>query len=56
MDSPFRLKNRALWREEDSIVRVTGWNEICERRKREKPREKPTQNMFRAPRNSHGVT
>ena len=32
------------------------WNEICGRGKREKPREKPTQTPFRAPRNPHGVT
>ena len=32
------------------------WNEICGRRKREKPREKPTQTPFGSPRNPHGVT
>ena len=31
------------------------WNEIGGRGKREKPREKPTQTLFRAPRNPHGV-
>ena len=31
------------------------WKEICDRGKREKPREKPTQTPFR-PRNPHGVT
>ena len=32
------------------------WNEICDRGKREKPREKPTLTPFRPPRNPHGVT
>ena len=32
------------------------WNEICGRRKREKPREKPTQSPFRPSRNPHEVT
>ena len=32
------------------------WNEICGRGKREKPREKPTQTLFRPPRNPHGGT
>ena len=32
------------------------WNEICGRRKREKPREKPTQTSFRPPRTPHGGT
>ena len=36
---------------------VEKWcNEICGRGKREKPREKPVQTLFRLPRNSHGVT
>ena len=32
------------------------WNELCERGKREKPLEKPTQTPFRQRRNQYGVT
>ena len=32
------------------------WNEICDRGKREEPREKPTQTPFLPLRNPHGVT
>ena len=32
------------------------WNEIRGRGKREKPREKPTQTLFRPPRYPHGLT
>ena len=32
------------------------WNEICGRGKREKPRKKPTQTLFRPPQNPHGGT
>ena len=31
------------------------WNEICDRGKREKSREKHTQSPFRPPQNPHGV-
>ena len=40
----------------DEMSMEKWWNEICGRGKREKPREKPTQTPFRAPRNPHGVT
>ena len=32
------------------------WNEICGGGKREKPQKKPTQSLFRPPRNPHGAT
>ena len=44
------------WNEMDEIS-VDKWcNEVCCTRKREKPREKPTQTMSRWTRNSHWVT